>query len=84
MPKMPKTTTEEGRPTEKKIIATQSFDLYSKEIGEIQGSDRIITFDYDITISPANSTMLKSLLCQIYNGNILDLKFIPYVLDKQY
>ena len=27
--------------------------------------------------------MLKSLLCQISNEKMLDLKFIPYGLDKQ-
>ena len=36
-----KITDEEGNPTGKKIIIIQSFDLYFKEIGEGQVSNRI-------------------------------------------
>ena len=60
-----------------------AFDIYSKEVGEGQGRDRVTTFEYKIRTPPVNSTMLKNLLCQISSENILDLKFIPYGLVKQ-
>ena len=60
-----------------------AFDIYSKEVGEGQGRDRVTTFAYEIRTSPTNSAMLKYILCQISSENILDLKFIPYGLDKQ-
>ena len=73
----------EGNPTGKQRILIPAFDIYSKEIGEGQGRDRVTTFAYEIRTSPENSTMLKNLLCKISSENILDLKFIPYGLDKQ-
>ena len=54
-------TDEEGNPTGKKSIVISSFYIYSKKIGEGQGSDRIKTFAYDIIIPLTNSTILKSI-----------------------
>lgn len=73
----------EGRPTGKQRISIPLFDLYSKEISEGQGHDSVTTIAYEIRTSPANSTMLNSLLSQISPEIILDLKFILYGLDKQ-
>ena len=73
----------EGNPTGKERIVILAFDMCSKGVGEDQGRDRVTTFAYEIRTSPANSAMLKHLLCQISSENILDLKFIPCGLDKQ-
>ena len=73
----------EGNPTGKQRILIPAFNIYSKEVGEGQGQNRVTTFASEIRTSPDNSAMLKNLLCQISSENILDLKFIPYGLDKQ-
>ena len=72
-----------GKETGQQKIVIPTFDLYSKEIGDGNEQERITTFAYEIRTFPENSTMLKNLLCQISSENILDLKFIPYGLDKQ-
>ena len=73
----------EGNPIGKQRIMIPAFDIYSKEVDESLGRNRVTTFTYEIRISPASSGMLKNLMCQISSENILDLKFIPYGLDKQ-
>ena len=45
--------------------------------------DRITTLAYEVRTSPENAVMLKSLLCQISSVKLLDLKFVPYGLDRQ-
>ena len=60
-----------------------AFDLYSKEVGEGQGYDRITTLTYEIRTSPENAVMLKNLLCQVSSAKVLDLKFVPYGLDRE-
>ena len=60
-----------------------AFDLYSKEVGEGQGYDRITSLAYEIRTSPENSVMLKNLLCQVSSAKVPDLKFVPYGLDRQ-
>ena len=73
----------DGNPTGKQKIVIPAFDLYSKEVGEGQGYDRITTLAYEIRTSPENAIMLKSLLCQVSSAKVLDLKFVPYGLDRQ-
>ena len=73
----------EGNPTGKQKIVIPAFDLYSKEVGEGQGYDRITTLAYEIRTSQENAVMLKSLLCQVSSAKVLDLKFVPYRLDRQ-
>ena len=73
----------EGNPIGKQRIMIPAFDIYFKEVDESLGRNRVTTFTYEIRISPASSAMLKNLMCQISSENILDLKCIPYGLDKQ-
>ena len=49
----------EGNPTRKQEIVIPAFDLYSKEVKEGQGYDRITTLAYEIRTSPENAVMLK-------------------------
>ena len=72
----------EGNPTGKQKIVIPTFVLYSKEVGKGQGYDRITTLTYEIRTSPENAVMLKSLLCQVSSAKVLDLKFVPYGLDR--
>ena len=59
-----------GNPTGKQKNVIPDFDLYSKEIGDGNGNERVTTFAYKIRTSPSNSNMLKNLLCKISNeGN---------------
>ena len=67
-----------GNPTGKEHIVIPAFDLYSKEIGECSGPNRIATFAYERRISPENVTMLKKLFYYILYGKI---KFILYDFD---
>ena len=73
----------DGIPTGEQHIVIPAFDLYSKEVGEGSGRDRVSNFVYEIRTPPANLSTLKSLLCHIYQKNIFYLKNIPYGLDKQ-
>ena len=73
----------EGDPTRKQRIVIPAFDLYSKEVGEGQGYDRITTLAYEISTSPENLVMLKILLCKVSKAEVLDLKFISYGLGRQ-
>ena len=68
---------------ENKKTVIPAFNLYSKEVGEGQGYDRITTLAYEIHTSLENAVILKSLLCQISSAKVLDLKFVPYGLDRQ-
>ena len=74
---------DDGNPTDKLHIFIPVFELYSEEVGEGSGRDRVLTFAYEIWTFPTKSSMLKIILCQVSQENILDLKFIPYGLDKQ-
>ena len=65
----------------KKVIP--AFDLYIKEVGDVQGYDRITTLANRIRTSPEHLVILKILLCQFSNAKVLNLKFIPYGLDRQ-
>ena len=59
-----------GKPTGKQKNLIPVFDLYSKELGDGNGNERVTTFAYESRTSPTNANMLKNLLCKIYNeGN---------------
>ena len=45
--------------TDKQRIVIPAFDIYSKEVGERQGRDKVTTFAYEIRKSPAYSPILK-------------------------
>ena len=67
-------------------IVIPAFDLYSKEVGNGNGNERVTIFAYEIRTSPTNSNMLKNLLCKISNEGNSKLRFIPYgiqLLSKQ-
>ena len=51
-----------GKETGQQKIVIPAFDLYSKEIGDGNGNERITTFAYEIRTSPSNANMLKNLL----------------------
>lgn len=51
-----------GKSTGQQIIGIPALYLYSKEVGDRIGSNRITTFVYEIRTSPNNSTILKVLL----------------------
>ena len=62
-----------GKPTGQQKIVTPAFDLYSKEVGDENGNERVTTFTYEIRTSPTNANMLKNLLCKISNeGNSIN------------
>ena len=59
-----------GKPTGQQKIVIPAFDLYSKEVGDGNGNEKVTTFAYEIRTSPTNANMLKNLLCKISNeGN---------------
>ena len=66
-------TTKDSRPP---------FDLYSKEIGDGNGNERVATFTYEIRTSPNNANMLKNILCKISNESNSNLRFIPYGIQS--
>ena len=71
----------EDNSTGKQKLMIPVFDLYSKEVGEEQEYDCITILAYEIRTSPENSVILKSLLCEVSNAKVLDLKLITYILD---
>ena len=56
-----------GKNTGQQKIVIPVFDLYSKEIGDGNGNERVTTCAYEIRTSPNNANMLKNLLYQISN-----------------
>ena len=46
-----------GNPTGKQKIVIPTFDLYSKEVGDGNGNERVTIFAYEIRTSPTNSNM---------------------------
>ena len=71
-----------GKDTGQQKIVISTFDLYSKETGDGNGNERIITFAYEIRTSPNNANRLKKLLCKISNEGNSNLRFIPYGLQS--
>ena len=71
-----------GKPTGQQKIVIPTFDLYSKEIGDDNGNERVTAFTYEIRTSPDNANMLKNLLCKISNEGNSKLRFIPYVIQS--
>ena len=71
-----------GKPTGSKRIVLPAFDLYSKNIGNGNGDQRISTFAYEIRTSPENAITLKSILCKISMTESNELTFIPYGMDS--
>ena len=67
-----------GKETRQQKIVIPAFDLYSKEIGDGNGNERITTFVYKIRTSPSNTNMLTNLLCKISNEGNSNLRFILY------
>ena len=53
-----------GKETGQQKIVIPTFDLYSKEIGDGNGQERITTFAYEIRTSPSNANMLKKPIMQ--------------------
>ena len=51
----------EGKPTGQQKIVIPTFDLYSKEVGDGNGNERVTQFAYEIRTSPTNANMLKNL-----------------------
>ena len=58
-------------------IVIPAFDLYSKEIGDGNGNERITTFAYEIRTSPSNANMLKKSTMQNIQRRKLELKIHP-------
>ena len=71
-----------GKLTGKQKIIIPAFDLYSKEVGDGNGNERVTTFAYEIRTSPDNANMLKNLLCKISNEGNSKLRFIPYGIQS--
>ena len=67
-----------GKPTGQQKIVIPAFDLYSKEVGNGNGNERVSTFTYEIRTSPDNANILKNLLCKMSNEGNSKLRFIPY------
>ena len=67
-----------GKPTGKQRITIPAFDLYSKEVGDVNGNERVTIFVYKIRTSPDNPNILKNLLCKISNESSSKLRFTPY------
>ena len=44
-----------------------AFNLYSKEVGDGNGNEKLTTFVYEILTSPDNANMLNNILCKISN-----------------
>ena len=63
-------------------IVIPAFDLYSKEVGDENGNERVTTFAYEIRTSPTNANILKNLLCKISNEGNSKLRFIPYDIQS--
>ena len=75
-------TDKKGNPTGQQKIIIPAFDLYSKEVGDGNGNERVTTFAYEIRTSPKNANMLKNLLCKISNEGNTKLRFIPYGIQS--
>ena len=71
-----------GNPTGQQKIILPAFDLYSKEVGDGNGNERVTIFAYEIRTSPKNANMLKNLLCKISNEGNSKLRFIPYGIQS--
>ena len=67
-----------GKPTGKPKHVIPTFDLYSKELEDGNGSERVKKFTYEILISPNNANILKNLLYKTCNEGNSNLRFIPY------
>ena len=82
-PSIHQTKDNKGKPTGQQQIVIPAFDLYSKEVGERNGNERVTTFAYEIRSSPTNANMLKNQICKISNEGNSKLRFIPYNLSIQ-
>ena len=71
-----------GNSTGQQKIVIPAFDLYSKEVGDGNGNERVTTFAYETRTSPNNANMLKNLLCKMFNEGNSKLQFIPYVIQS--
>ena len=63
-----------------KSTTISPFDLYSKEVGDDIGIDRILTFIYEIGITLKNTDIPKSLLCKISNEGYFNLHVIYCII----
>ena len=75
-----KDSSEKKHRTTKIVIPT--FNLYSKEIGDGNGNERVTTYAYEIKTSPNNANTLKNLLCKISNEGSSNLSSIPYGIQS--
>ena len=66
------------KPTGQQKIVIHAFNLYSKEVGDGNGNERVTIFAYEIRTSPTNANMLKKLLCTISKEGNSKLRFIQY------
>ena len=56
--------------------------MYSKEVGDENGNERVTTFAYEILTSPNNANMLKNLLRMISNEVNSKFRFILYGIQS--
>ena len=70
-----------GNSIRKERIIIPAFDLYSREVGDGNGTDRVKMFAYEIRCEPKNAHMLKMLLCRV-STEYSNFNFIPYGLKS--
>ena len=71
-----------GNPTGQHKTILPAFDIYSKDVDDGNGNERVTIFAYEIRTSPKNANMLKNLLCKISNEGNSKLRFISYGIQS--